>query len=149
MSFMTNHAFILIEMVIGIGNVIEIPNNHVTAKFTDELSDHDTVLNCTVQQGGIRTDTVWNVVGYPDATKFHIFGDGHQPSSKLDYIYGNKMNISAELMSELDRVNVSCGSHENPHQAIFEFHIKGISYRSLYLACYHRNAIFPVVRRHP
>ena len=139
----------LVEMVIGNGTVTGIPNNHVIiARFTDELKDNHTVLNCTVQQGNIQTDTVWNVTGYPDVTKFRIFGDGHRPSSNLDSMYGNNMSISAELMSELDGVNVSCGSHGDPHQATFEFHIKS----KLGHCCYHAITIIMIILlyfRHP
>ena len=114
---------IILCSLTGAGTVIGVPDNHVIiARFTDELNSM--VLNCTVQQGVIQTDTVWNVTGYSGVSRFIIFGDGDRPSSKLDSVYGNHMNINAELMSELDGVNVSCGSHEHPHQAIFEFHVQ-------------------------
>ena len=112
---------IFIIITTGAGTVTGVPDNHVViARFTDELSD--TTLNCTVENEGIQTDTVWkpdDIVG-----KSHIFGDGHR-SSKCDSIYGNHLTISAELMKGLDGKSVYCGSHANPHQAIFEFHIQG------------------------
>ena len=117
-------------MVKGNGILTGVPNNYViVANFIDELYDHHTVLNCTVQQGDVRTDTVWEIIGYPHnniiITKLHIFGDGHRVNTDSDSIYGNHMSITAELMRELDEVNVSCGSHAHPRQAKFEFHIKG------------------------
>ena len=81
-------------------------------------------MNCTVKNESIQTDTVWK----PDdfIVKSHIFGDGRRASSnESDSIYGNHLTISAELMRGLDEVNVSCGSHKNSSQAIFEFHILG------------------------
>ena len=109
------------DLDIGNGTVVDVLNNHVIiARFTDELSD--IVLNCTVENEGIQTDTVW----MPDdiVAKSHIFGDGRRASSnKSDSIYGNHLNVSAELMRGLDEVNVTCGSHENSSQVIFEFHI--------------------------
>ena len=81
------------------------------------------MLTCTVENKGIQTYTVWKP---DDVVKSRIFGDGRRASStESDSTYGNHLNISAELMRELDGVNVSCGSHANPHQAIFEFHIQG------------------------
>ena len=110
-------------IIAGVGTVIGVPDNHVIiANFTDELND--TTLNCTVEYEGIQTDTMWK----PDdiVAKSHVFGDGRRASSnKSDPIYGNHLTISADLMRELDGMNVSCGSHANPHQAIFDFHIQG------------------------
>ena len=112
-----------IVMIVGSESVIRVPNNHVIiAKFIDELTN--ILLNCTVQKGDIQADTVWDVAGYPDITKFHIFSDGRQVPSKFDPIHGNHVSISAELMMELDGVIVYCGSHAHPHQAKFEFHVE-------------------------
>ena len=108
--------------MLGIGTVVDVPNNHVIiANFTDELKD--TVLNCTVRNG-VQTDTVWS----PDVVKSHISGDGHRVSAACDSTYGNHMNVSAESMKKLNGVNVSCGSHVEPYQATFEFHICGKIY---------------------
>ena len=110
-----------IMIIAGAGTVTGVQDNHVViARFSDELSD--ITLNCTVANEGIQTDTVWKP---DDDIKSHIRGDGRRESSKSDSTYGNLLSISADLMRELDGVNVSCGSHTNPHQAIFEFHVQG------------------------
>ena len=111
-------------MAAGNGTVIGVPEKVIIANFTDEVND--TVLNCTVQQGDIETDTVWEIIpGQVDAAKFRILGDGRRENSNSNSIYGNKMSISAELMKKLDGVIIYCGSHAHPRQAKFEFHIKG------------------------
>ena len=110
-------------IIAGAGTVTGVPDNHVIiARFTDELSD--ITLKCTVENKGIQTDTVWK----PDdiVAESYIFGDGRRASSnRSDSTYGNHLTISAELMKGLDGKSVSCGSHANPHQAIYEFHIQG------------------------
>ena len=111
-------------MVKGDGTVIGVSNNHIIiARFTDELNNHPTVLSCAVQQGDIRTDTVWEP--HAHVTKFDISGDGSQVNSNSDSVHGNSMSISAKLIKELDGVTLYCGSHAHPRQAKFEFHIKG------------------------
>ena len=117
----------------GAGNVTGVPKNHVIiARFTDEL-ELGTTLKCTVEYGDIQTDTAWTVDNYKGNTIVHEdianFGGFRIHGEKMA-IGENLMDISGEVMKDLNGTTVYCGSHTNRYQAKFDIHTCGRLFQS-------------------
>ena len=114
------------KKTIGAGDVTNLdPNNNtVIAHFEDEGESCD--FTCEIKNNGTQTDTVWNFKnGSAESEKIiggHVSGD-YRPGSQSHY--SNRLNITDCSLRELNGVNVSCGSQNNPKQAFFELKVCG------------------------
>lgn len=123
-------------MTVGDGNVIGVPNNRVVYMwFTDDVEFNDTILNCTVTNQDVRTDTIWSVENYKGSAErvlvtkindplFTNRDDGHRRNAQTKD-FGNLIEIRAAVLKELSNVVFHCGSHINPFQATFEVQMAG------------------------
>ena len=108
---------------IGAGIVTEFSDhNKVIAHFVGDKNSAR--LSCSVMNGDVQTDTVWNVT-YRDGTKieriksnelFKISGYMRQSGLESNLTYENYLDVIEYSVRELNGAVISCGSYASPSQ---------------------------------